>query len=371
MLSYFPQIYPDELLYSVLARYHRHMCSVRSTQTANELFGVRTIKAGLALQGHLAKLCRRVPEGRGLTPQRLAKECTLYPYYVAFKPDAYAEILLETLANQSVHGLYGRIAPPRFARFCPVCRARMLETFGELYWRRSHQLPGVLVCPDHGAPLSDSTVRPEELANIFEFIPADESNCRTVAAPSGTAAPPCAALLLGIAQSSAALLTEDPRRISFGDLAGEYRRAVLDRGFAKGERIDPGRIAEAYSEIFSPIFGLLPGTDPACGWNWLAAITKSRPSHVFHPLRHVLFRLFLNHRPLCPRLERRLREMTGYGSGPRAAAQATGSYETKLGLTAPGKTHQTKTKNGRSAYRKKVHDHWLEVAPAVWTEFSL
>ena len=37
MLSYFPATYPDELLYSVLARYHRHTCSTSPKWTMNDL----------------------------------------------------------------------------------------------------------------------------------------------------------------------------------------------------------------------------------------------------------------------------------------------------------------------------------------------
>lgn len=40
MLSYFPNLYPDELLYSWFARYHDHSGNTSSKQTMKELFGI-------------------------------------------------------------------------------------------------------------------------------------------------------------------------------------------------------------------------------------------------------------------------------------------------------------------------------------------
>ena len=49
MLPYFPAPYPDELLYSLLARYHRHTCSVSPKGTLEDLFGSRNVRVGLVI----------------------------------------------------------------------------------------------------------------------------------------------------------------------------------------------------------------------------------------------------------------------------------------------------------------------------------
>lgn len=61
MLPYFPASYPDELLYSVLARFHRHTCSVSPKRTMDDLFGNRDARATVDLPGHLGSLSRRLP----------------------------------------------------------------------------------------------------------------------------------------------------------------------------------------------------------------------------------------------------------------------------------------------------------------------
>lgn len=56
MLTYFPQTYPDELLYSVLARYHQHVCPGGVKQNLAELFGSRSVRAAVDLQTGLGAL---------------------------------------------------------------------------------------------------------------------------------------------------------------------------------------------------------------------------------------------------------------------------------------------------------------------------
>jgi len=91
MVPYFPATYPDELLYSVLARYHRHTCSTSPKQTLEDLYGIRSVIATADLPGHLLALSRHLPPERGLTAERLAVDFTLYPYYTAFQPQSIRE----------------------------------------------------------------------------------------------------------------------------------------------------------------------------------------------------------------------------------------------------------------------------------------
>jgi len=41
-------------------------------------------------------------------------------------------------------------------RYCPECRSRELNTLGVAYWHRIHQIPIVLLCPEHRVPLCDA-----------------------------------------------------------------------------------------------------------------------------------------------------------------------------------------------------------------------
>lgn len=80
VLGYFPEIYEDEMLYSVMARYHRHVGNPAISMSNVDLFGRTHIRSTFDMPSYVSDLAKRIPEGRGLTAQRLATEHTHMPY---------------------------------------------------------------------------------------------------------------------------------------------------------------------------------------------------------------------------------------------------------------------------------------------------
>ncbi|NFV80375.1 TnsD family Tn7-like transposition protein [Magnetospirillum aberrantis] len=304
MLPYFPPGYPDELLYSLLARFHRHVGETSPKRTLDVLFGNRSVRAGVLLQGHLQALSERLPPHRELTPGRLLADFTLYPYLTAFQPadvrlavrDAlflgHAEWVTVRLglAASRVQGATG-------LRYCPACRSDMLNLYGELYWRRDHQLPGVAVCPDHGVRLQDSTVCPGTIGQ-HSFIAADEDNCPKVSSDVQDDV----SIPWMVVKRCARLLRSPPAPMSLREWGAHYHNELRQRGFGKGDdRIDQRRLsADFASWSGEPEMG---GTE-----NWLAAMARKHRK-AFHPLEHVLLGLFLDaHAPVA--------ENAPFGLGP-------------------------------------------------------
>jgi hypothetical protein len=298
MLSYFPPVYPDELLYSVLAHYHRHTAERSPKQTLNDLFGDRHVRAAVDLPGHLGALAERLPAGRDRTPERMAVGWTLYPYYLAFQPETVVRDVLAAMVSGPADGLHVRLGiaasvvpVPRNLRYCSRCHSEAEAHWGELYWRRSHQLPGVLVCPDHDVPLCDSGVCPG-LGCQHEFLAATWETCLEAGRDPPWASNKRSMDLLGeLAIRSAALLEHTPARWSSVELTAQVRQAVIDRGHASpGERVDQRRLREAFDSALAPLRGVLAAVDKP---DWLAAIVRKH-RHAFHPLHHILFGLFLD-----------------------------------------------------------------------------
>lgn len=367
MLPYFPQIYPDELLYSVLARYHRHTCSSSPKQTLGDLFGCRTVRATVDLPSHLGALCKRLPPDLHLSAERMVAEFTLFPYYVAFQPATVAQAVLTALIDgpaDSVHVRLGiaasTIPAPRALRFCPACHAEAMAHWGEQYWHRAHQLPGVLVCPDHGMPLVESSVV-LGLSHQHEFFAATDETCGSNGAlPSWAEDEHCRTFLRDVAAGSVALLTMRLPPMSFEDLAVRYRQALIDRHFATARgRVDHDRLHHAFENFFMPVRAVLPALTTN---EWLSAIARKH-RHAFHPLCHILFGLFLDRYSVEPRavpdnrnacstnghagtsaplFACRLRDLIGCGTGLRATARALGVdpntvrlHADRLGLVTP------------------------------------
>jgi hypothetical protein len=308
MLTYFPKIYPGELLYSVVARLMCHSGILSSRHLPEQAFGRSFWRMKTFLQTNLGRLAENLPPSFGLTAHLLAAETTLLPYFTAYRPQQDRDWALAALAGDdgSAHALYGRLGLmpssvrlPTVLRYCLACRAKMLRNPGELYWRRDHQLPGVLVCPIHGTPLADSQISLAHTSR-HEFIAANEDNCPPSPAPPGWADQPnVVKLLQAIAIASANLLTEPPPAKSLAAWGEEVRVALRSHGFSpRGLNTDQRALVDTFSTHFGPVLDILP---EASHGGWLKAITNEHKQS-FAPLHHILIRLLIES---LPRVEAR------------------------------------------------------------------
>lgn len=308
MLTYLPPIYPDELLYSLIARTHLHLGSTSSKQTIEMFFGSRNVRASVALPTHLGALSCRLPPERTLSPESLLCDFTLYPYLTAFQSrevrDEVAAALIcgnSDWINVRLGLAASRVRPSDALRFCPSCKAMMMRDQGELYWRRAHQLPGVLICPDHGIPLADSRVVPG-LAGRHDFIAAEGANCPEVdRLPIWTEDQICLDILFKVAQASRAILEHPPAARPLAAWGEYYQTGLRALGFAKGRsRIDQEHLRLTFRHMFGPVAPFLPVDAESL---WLEAMTRKHRKS-FHPLQHVLMNLLME------------AGYTGEGSGP-------------------------------------------------------
>lgn len=183
MHCWLPDPYEDETLYSMLARM-QILEGVGSARDLMEMcFGLRTITAVLDLPCHMNRMANRIPDSYGYTPEHLIYNHTLFPYYTAFmEADRKAE-LLRYMTEDSGGGIHMKsgvmasaIASPDYLKYCPRCSAEDVDKHGELYWRRLHQTPGVLVCPVHNTLLQNSTI-PVKGYYRERFVAAEPDNC--------------------------------------------------------------------------------------------------------------------------------------------------------------------------------------------------
>lgn len=161
MLGFFPTPYPDELLYSVFARYHIRSGNIKPSQTLQELFNSQNVIVRADLPYELNSLIKNLPIFSTVTVETLIQKHTLYPMYAVFLPDRRSAILRYMkgeLGTYIYRSTPSSVHMPEYFRFCPLCLREELCTFGEAYWHRLHQTPGVLICPTHNVALSNSIV---------------------------------------------------------------------------------------------------------------------------------------------------------------------------------------------------------------------
>ena len=164
MISFFPKPYPDELLYSMIARYHAQSGNTTYRQTAMDLFGNKKNNNSLLLPVRLGALARQTDQ-YGLSLNKILLKHTSLPYYSAFMQEEAVERIIAWAENNDSgssfldSGMYGaKVSTPKKLMFCPLCYNKDLEQYGEGYWHREHQIPGIITCHRHGTYLLESTV---------------------------------------------------------------------------------------------------------------------------------------------------------------------------------------------------------------------
>lgn len=188
MIGYFPTPYPDELFYSVCARFQERARYRTRSSLSQALFGFRIATAKIALPTGMDHLINSFPtSAHRITADRLIDSNTLLPYYSPFLPrervPRIRELMRSGSSTASPATLCGinksNIRNPDWLRFCVKCveedRKQDRKNAGEAYWRRVHQVPGVEVCPFHAVFLEDTEVRARNGEDAHNYVAAEKA----------------------------------------------------------------------------------------------------------------------------------------------------------------------------------------------------
>ena len=259
MLGHFPAPYPDELLYSACARFAVRAGYASVKSVLDELFGAPTATAVIDLPNRLGFLAAALPANSSLTAARLIDQHTLLPFFSAYQPVSRVEQLHEDL--KSNHGPAGhmrsgvmasRIPMPGHLRFCPLCKQKDEESFGEAYWHRMHQLPGVEVCSPHQAFLEKSGVSLRADRRHLQFISAEQVT-RMIPVRHVDIEDRNHRALLQIAQDAQWVLEHSSAGTSLKALHMRYLRLLIKRGLATYTgNIHVKKLLNKFSGLYSP-----------------------------------------------------------------------------------------------------------------------
>ncbi|WP_066070811.1 TnsD family Tn7-like transposition protein [Neobacillus soli] len=297
MMHWFPTPYPDELLYSVLARYHVWSGNTSPKMTVEELFGKRTVRSVWDLPANLNVLLSQL--GSYWSDNQLINHHTMYPYYSAFLLPKQAKQVKKSMLNtdgSTIHTRIGVAASNVKVKtnlwVCSDCIKDDMDTYGETYWRRVHQAPGVFICPKHETVLEETNVS-VKAQNQHEFVVATPFVERTKVDLKGLNRDEFE-LLKKVSKATKSLLNNTHLQKTDNTVRNKYLELLKQNGYAsvngflKRERLYQSfgsKFSERSLELLqSPVF--FEETD------WLTMIfQKHRKS--FHPLRHLLVMMFL------------------------------------------------------------------------------
>jgi hypothetical protein len=297
MLHWFPTPYPDELLYSVLARYHIRSGNTSPKMTIEDLFGKRTVRSVWDLPANLNALLSQV--GPYWNAEDLISNHTMYPYYVAFLLPQQAKQVKQSMMSSKGSTIHTRtgvsassVKLKKQLWVCSDCISEDMESYGETYWRRIHQAPGVFVCSKHETVLEE-TVIAAKMQNQHEYVAATPQVERAKVNLDGLQEEEVE-LFIKIAKATESLLNNMHTQEANNTLREKYLNILKQEGYASANGfLKRKELYQSFSTSFSErCLQLLQSPVSFRESDWLTMIfQKHRKS--FHPIRHLLVILFL------------------------------------------------------------------------------
>lgn len=289
---------PDETLFSWCSRYHRLAANGQDRTTCLQLFGHPRIGAAHDFPARVDLFAARSQAALGNSAQ-IIRDRTLLPFYLPFKPQQVCHQAVTALRGEGIGHLKFRLglltsglgaAHPLKA--CPLCIESDLTSLGWTYWHRSHQWPGVWLCPEHHVPLRISPMKLGQVARFSWVLPG-----RALCGPVAGLEAACGELahhgwLLKLARSSCELPTctaaslIDPIKIG-----GAFRWRLAQMGMSHdGGRIRWREVDSRLGQLATHLCcvpGLNQQADPELLRTQLVRLLSGRS--LTHPLRYLVW----------------------------------------------------------------------------------
>lgn len=343
MLLFFTNPYPDELLYSAIARYHFYSGNLDYKDTLEELFGNRSVIPSLEIGSHFSVLAEKL--GPHYSIESLLVKHTIYPYYATFLSKERQQEILKDVSGDG-QGLYARlgVVAGSICRkdgiyYCAECAIADNDKYGEPYIHREHQLQGIDYCPHHAIPLRKYVVSTDSRIEYVRFE-LSEMNLSSIYEVN-----PDKELNVHLAKQAYKLLQQPLHQLSRENVKLKYQALLRMRNLlTASNRLRQKELYQAFQNYFPK--GFLEKyecvLDMENEYNWLKVITRNSKRHV-HPFRHLLMLYFLE-KDIDDFVQKKVDEGP-FGRGPFPCLNRAAKHYKRLVILSVEVTRDFKTKS--------------------------
>lgn len=289
MLAYFPVPYPDELLYSVIARYAVHTGLAHNQKAVlRDVYGKTSAVAIPDIPSHLNAIVENVQNVWQTTAIQLIQQNTLAPLYYPFLPTEKVKQVTASMVSTNGGGIHTRcgiaassVKQTEFFRYCPACVEEQMADYGECYWQRRHQVAGMQVCLKHSCRLiiTDLSFHPKQ-KHLYQ-----SANSTVIRNKPDT---------VHLQTIEKLLLSRVKELLELNSLKGHsshqwtqfYQNLASHHGLKTKSRIDHFKVRQKLMRDWSntSFRAELLGEK---GANWLTQIFRKHRTS-FHPVRHLM-----------------------------------------------------------------------------------
>jgi len=290
-ISHFPDFLPDETVFSVASRYLDRMQFTSPSIVGQHFFGKNVKGVVTELPSNLDHLIQFLPPYHRYTADMIINQYTLFPLYAPFLCREQTQTLRQRMKADGtgaywIAGLVqSKIPRPRRLRYCSECVKKDRLVYGECYWHRVHQIPGVLVCPTHEIMLESSGVN-MQLGERFIPYSSAERSIHTLS--PGIVSADFQDILVKLAKNAKWML-DNPVFTEQEDIKKRYLKLFEDCDFITFTgKLRYTRLKKAVLDYYSAQLlehlncGIVPSKK-----NWLASWATMQ-----HPLYHLLLLQF-------------------------------------------------------------------------------
>lgn len=293
MLPFFTNPYPDELIYSAIARYHFYSGNIDCKDTLEEVFQNRSAIPSVEIGSYFSHLSKQL--GPNYTVESILANHTIYPFYAMFLSKQRQQNILQDVVGDG-KGIYARlgmvagsICKKDGLYYCAECAKSDVSQYGEPYIHREHQLQSISYCAHHEILLRKYEVGPTSRIEYirFEIDKMDLSPTKEEK--------PYSAILIYLAKQAYKMFQIPLHQISREKITLMYRAFLRERNLITiANRVRQKELYQDFRSIF-PI-GFIEkhecDLDLDKEYNWLKVLTRNLKRHV-HPFRHLLMFYFI------------------------------------------------------------------------------
>ena len=162
MIGFIPELYPDELVYSVFARYYVYSGYSAYVDAAADLFSNKRTRPVPEFINAMNTGTKEILL-RNISMEKLIEKHTMFPAYSRFIPLERRRKAFKALVQTEGNYMNLLYIPTgkqnmKYLRWCPECVIHDRDKYGETYWHRLHQIAGMDICPVHHCRLQQSSV---------------------------------------------------------------------------------------------------------------------------------------------------------------------------------------------------------------------
>ncbi|MCU5299136.1 MULTISPECIES: TnsD family Tn7-like transposition protein [Bacillus] len=291
MLNYFPAPYEDELFYSIVARYHMWGPDSSKNPTMEKLFNKSRFNFGIESIGALKGLVDNLQVFSEIfTISYFIERHSLIPLIRPFKTKEWYEELSKGSSSKIYHRLFslkkGNIKSKEHLYYCLACVKEQYQNYGEGYWNRIHQVPGVFVCIKHQAPLMKHPVNIKNFkSHNFIYPSLKDRNSDEIFLESEIVDE-----LIGIAEDVKYLLDKNFASFSQDFYVEKYETLLKVNGIGYPVLKRHQRLSELLQDHYSQkLLRMLESTFQIDDrLSWINYILSHSNIQFCHPIRHIL-----------------------------------------------------------------------------------